>query len=117
MAARVARHVEDLGPGVAEIVAVAVADLDIDAGDAVAVRARPDDGAAGLSLDLPVAPGVVAVMMGVEDMGDCPAAFRGLGQRRIGDRGVDDRGQVLCRLMRQPDIVVVENGNADDFQL
>ena len=83
---RVAGHEEDLGLGLAEAVAVAVVDLDVDAGDAGAVAARADDGAAGRFLDLEVAADMVAVMVGVQDMGDLPAALFGLGEDRSGHR-------------------------------
>lgn len=70
-----ARHEEHLGFGLTEAVAVAIIDLDVDAGDACAVRPRADDGAAGGFLDLQVAADMVAVMVRVQDMSDLPAAL------------------------------------------
>src|SRR5579885_1782404 len=51
VSARVAGYVEHTGHLLAEGVVLAVGDSDVDAGDAAAVGARPDDGAAGLLLE------------------------------------------------------------------
>ena len=45
-----------------------------------------------------VAADMVAVMMGVQDMGDLPAPLFGLGQHRAGHGGVDDAHATTLRL-------------------
>ena len=75
VAAGVAGDEEHLGLAPRRSVGVAVVDLDVDAGDAGRVVAGADDGAAGRRLDLEVSADVIAVMVGVEDVGDVPAAL------------------------------------------
>jgi hypothetical protein len=58
-----AGHVEDARLFFAEGIGIAVADVDVEAGNAVAIGTRTDDGAAGRLLDLAIAAGVVVVMM------------------------------------------------------
>jgi hypothetical protein len=116
VAARVAGNEEDLGALLAEIVGAAVADLDVDAGNAVAVVARPHDGAAGRRLDLEIAAGVVGVMVRVEDMRDAPLAAFSRRQHRLGHGGVDDGGHVRGGLVDEPDVIVLEDGNALDLE-
>jgi hypothetical protein len=100
--------------GLAEAVALAVVDLDVDAGNARAVAARADDGAAGGLLDLAVAADMVAVMVGVQDMGDLPAAFGGLGQHRASHRRVDHAHRAALRFAHQPHVIVVQDRDSDD---
>ena len=114
MAAGMARHEEDLGLGLAEPVTVAVVDLDVDAGDAGAVLAQADDGAAGRLLDLQVAADMVAMMVGVQDMGDLPAALFGLREDRTGHGGIDDADGAALRLAHQPHVIVVQDRDSDD---
>ena len=87
---------EDVGLGLAEAIALAVIDLDVDAGDAGAVAPRADDGAAGGLLDLAVASDMVAVMVGVQDMGDLPAALCRLGEHRPATAGSTTPTAPLC---------------------
>src|SRR5262249_57172063 len=77
-------------PGLAEAVALAVVDFDIDARDALAVAPRADNGAAGGVLDLAVAADMVAVMVRVQDMGDLPVAPLGLCQHGAGHGGAGE---------------------------
>src|SRR5260221_3390984 len=105
---------EDLGLGLAE--AVAVADLDLEARDAGAVAPGPDDGAAGGLLDLHVAADMVTVMVGVQDVADLRAAFFGLAQHRAGHGGIDHADRPALRLADQPNIVVAQDRNANDFK-
>ena len=114
VAARVTRHEEDLGLGLAEPVAVAVVDLDVDAGDAGAILAQADDCAAGRLLDLQVAAHVIAVMVGVQDVGDLPAALFGLREDRSGHGGIDDGHGPALRFPHQPHVIVVQDRNTDN---
>ena len=116
VAAGVAGHEEDLGLGLAEAVAVAVVDLDVDARDARLVAPRADDGAAGGFLDLEVAADMVAMVVGVEDMRDLPAALAGLGQDGPGHGRVDDADGAALRLAHQPDVIVAQDRDSDDFE-
>jgi hypothetical protein len=112
----VARNEEDLGLGLAEAVALAVVDLDLDAGDARPVAARANDGAAGGLLYLEIAADMVAMVMRVQNMGDLPAALFSLRQHRPGHGGVDHADRARLRLAHQPDIVVAQDGDSDDFE-
>ena len=77
----------------AELEGVALAYLRVDAGDPGRLGARADDGALGLGLERQVAVGVVAVVVGGEDVREPPALLgeRGGDRLRIGriDRGHD----------------------------
>ena len=109
-----ARHEEDFGFGLTEPIAVAVVDLDVDTGDPATVLAQADDGAAGRLLDLEVAADVVAVVVGVQDMGDLPAALLGLREDRSGHRGVDDAYGPALGFPHQPHVIVVQDRDTDD---
>jgi len=110
----VARHEEDLGLRFAEAIVVAVVDLDVDARNARPVDPRADDGAAGGFLDLEVAADMVSVMVGVQDMGDLPAALFHLGPHRTGHGRVDDADGAALGLTHQPHVIVVEDRDSDD---
>ena len=117
VAAGVAGHVEDAGDLGAERVLVAVAHLDVDAGNARAIGARPHDRAFPLGLEREIAAGVIGVVMGVEDMRQAPA---GLGERalhRFGLRGIDGGGGVRIGVVQQVDVVVPERVQLTDDKL
>jgi hypothetical protein len=114
VAAGVARHEEDLGLRLAEAIMVAVVDLDVDARNARPVDPRTDDGAAGGFLDFEVAADMVAVMVGVQDMRDLPAALCRLGQHRPGHGRVDDADGAALGFAHQPHVIVVQDGDSDD---
>jgi len=98
VAAGMAGDEEHLGLGLAEAVAVAVLDGDVDARDARPIAGEADDGAAGRLLDLAVATDVIPMMMGVEDVGDLPASLVGLGQHRARHGRVDHADGTTLRL-------------------
>src|SRR3546814_3083787 len=52
----------------------------------------------------------------VPDLGDAPPLLRRRFKHRAGDRGIDHGCFVTRRIMRQPDIIVAEDGNAKDVQ-
>ena len=114
MAAGMARHEEHLRFGFAEAIAVAVIDLDIDAGNAGAILPRPDDGAACCLLDLQIAANMVAVMVRIQDMGDLPAALFRFRQDRRGHGGVDHANRPALRLAHQPHVIVAQDRNTND---
>ncbi len=116
VAAGVAGHEEDIGLGLAEFVAIAVVDPNIDARDTGPVDLGADDVAARRGLDLEIAPDMVAMVVGIEDMGDFPAPPSGLGEDGSGDGRVHDSHRAAQRLARQPDVVVAQDRNANDFQ-
>src|SRR3546814_3856393 len=64
-----------------------------------------------------VAAGVVGVPVGVPDRGDRPAARARFGEHRVGDRRVDNHRFETLGIVDQPDIIVAEDGDADDFEL
>ncbi len=112
--AGMAGHEENLRLGLAETVAVAIVDLDVDAGNACAILSRADDGAARRLLDLEIAADMVTVMVGIQDMGDLPAALFGLGQDRPGHGRVDDADRSALRLAHQPHVIVAQDRDTDD---
>ena len=116
MPPRMAGHKEDLRVGFAQPVGVAVVNLDIDAGDARAVCLGSHDRAAGRCLDLHIAAGVIAMVMGVQDVGDRPALGFGCVQYRSGHRRIDHGGVAGHRAVGQIDIIVAQNGDLVDFQ-
>ena len=67
-------------------------------------------------LDLEVAADMVAVMVGVQDMGDLPAALFGLGQDGPGHGGVDDADGTALRLAHQPHVIVAQDRDSDDVE-
>ena len=114
VAGRVPGDEEDFRLGLAEAVAVAVVDLDVDAGNARPVAPRTHDGAAGRLLDLEIAADVITVVMRIEDMGDLPAAFFRLGKDRPGHRRVDDGDRPALGLAHQPHVIVAQDRDSDD---
>ena len=117
MPAGVARHEDHLRLRLAEAVAVAVVDRRRRCpGMRALSRPQADDGAAGRLLDLAVAAHMIAMMMGVEDVRDLPAALVGLGQHRPGHGGIDDAHATALRLAHQPDVIVAQDRDTDDFE-
>ena len=114
MARRVTRDEKDFRLGLTETVAVAIVDLDVDAGDACAVAPRTDDGATGRLLDFEVAADVIAMVVGVQNMRDLPATLFGLGQDRPGHRRVDDGDGAALGLAHQPHVIVAQDRDSDD---
>jgi hypothetical protein len=57
---------------------------------------------------------MVAVMVGVQDMGDLPAAIGRLGQHRRGHGRVDHADRAALRLPHQPHVIVVQDRDSDD---
>ena len=117
MAARVAGHVEDARDLAAQRVAVALAHRHVDAGNAVAVGARADDGAAGRRLQLVIAAGVVVVVVGVEDMGEAPALLGQRREHRRRHRRIDRGGDIGLGLVQKIDVVVSQHRDLADDEL
>jgi len=57
---------------------------------------------------------VITVMVGIEDMGDLPAALFRLGKDRPGHRRVDDGDRPALGLPHQPHVIVAQDRNSDD---
>ena len=115
MAAGVARHIEDVRRLRADRIAVALADLDIEAGNARRIRSRADHRRAVARDKLGIATDMVEMVVGVEDMGEPePAPLQRLDHRcglgRVHHGGCAGRG-----VMGEIDIVVGERG--DDLDL
>jgi hypothetical protein len=55
-------------------------------------------------------------MMGVQNMSERPPLFRQRRQYMINNRGVYGRRHAGCRLMRQPNVIVVQDGDAVNFE-
>ena len=104
-----ARHEENLCLCFAKSHPVAFAHLQIDARNSRSIIGRSDDPAARGLLDLQIAPYMVAMMMGVEDVSDAPAQALRLLQNRRGDRRIDHRSLAGLRAVRQVDVVVAED--------
>jgi len=86
VAARMAGHVENARLVAGEIIALAVGERGIDAGDARPIGGRPDDDAACGCLEFEVPAGVVGVMMRIEDVRQTPASLaQGLQNRSRND--------------------------------
>ena len=67
----------------------AIAEGDVDAGNAVRIIAVPDDDTAGRALELQIAANVIVVMVGVENVGEAPAETFESGKNRFGDGRID----------------------------
>jgi len=109
------RHVDHLGGHVAELHRVALPDHRVEGRDAFLLSFRAGDMATGGILDRGIAAGVVGVPVGVPYLGDGPAAFLGFGQHRFGHRRINHHGLLRFGLVNQPDIIVGQDGNADDL--
>ena len=116
MAPGMARHVEHVGRGGAKAIAIAVADREVDAGNAFPVGGRPDDGAAMGRLEAEIGARMVAVMMGVEDVRQVPAMLAQRRLHRFLHGGVDDGRDVGRSVMDEPDVIVLEHGYAVNIQ-
>ena len=88
MTRRMPWHVPHLGFCVEQLVGIAVGDLDIDHRDAVAVRLRTDNDAAGLFFNLGYAADMIIVMMGGQYMSQFPAEHVECLKHGRGIRGV-----------------------------
>ena len=71
-----------------------------------ASAARADDGAAGRLLEAQVAAGVVAVVMGVENVREPPALGVEALQDRLGVGGVDRGGESAFRIVNEHGVIV-----------
>ena len=90
----------------AELDDVALADGDVDAGNARGIGARADDRAARRALQLEIAARVIRMVMGVQDMRQPPALRVELPRdlARIGR--VDGRGRAGLGIVQQIAVVV-----------
>ncbi len=93
-----------------------LAHLHIDAGNALAVLRRPDHLGAELLLQRQVAAGVIEMVMGVQDVGQRPAAARQRLAHRLGLGRIDDSRQPRIRIMDQIGVIVLQAGNEFDLQ-
>ncbi len=116
MAYRMARHIHHHRRRAAEQEGIAVADFDIDTGNALGILAVADDDGPRRLLQRHIAADMVVVMMRVEDMSQPPTLGLQPLQHRRSDGRVDDRGRAAIGVMRQIDVIVVENGNLLDSQ-
>ena len=116
VAAGVAGGVVNEGLGVAEFQRFALADLEVDAGDAGGVGAGPDDDAAGAFLQPQVAAGVVGVVVGVEDVREAPALALEFAVDGVWIGRVDRCGQAGQALVDQEPVVVRQAGELVDLE-
>src|SRR5690606_4523813 len=106
VSASVPRRLPHDDPARAEAELVAVADLDLDAGNAPRVGAGADDPAAGRGLELEIPARVIGVMMGIEDVRQRPAALLERAQYRRDLRRIDACGDARVRVVHQKPVVV-----------
>jgi hypothetical protein len=117
MPARVTWRFDDECVRVADPDAIALAHLDVDGRNAARFHFRADDDTTGQRLQPLVAGGVVAVVMGDEDMGERPALLLECRENRIRVRSVD-RGRGPCfGVMNQHAIIVAARGKLVNFKL
>ena len=102
-------HLHHLGDTAAQPHFIAFDHPLIDSRYARIVFGGADDAAAAGLLQRQVAADVIAVMVGVEDMGQPPAAAAQRFQHRLGDCRIDRRGFAAVGVVQQVDVVVVEN--------
>ena len=76
-----------------------------------------DNSRAGALLDLGVAAGVVAVMMGGEDVAELPAALLEGGGNGAGMGDIDRRGKPGVGIVHQNAEVVFKTGKLEDFEV
>ncbi len=117
VATGMAGHVEDLGIEMTEATDITLTHLDVDAGDAARIGTRTDDGAAGFPLQLKVAADMIAMMVGVQDVGERPIFGIERRQDRSNDGGIDDPGGLGFRIVDEINVIVVQNRNLADLKL
>jgi hypothetical protein len=110
LAEGVPRRLDHLRGKGADLDAVAFADLDIDGGNLGGFPARGDDAAMVALLECGDAAGVVAMMMGDENIGQRPAGGgeRGLDGRRL--RRIDGGGGAGRGIVHEDAVIVLEAG-------
>ncbi len=110
LAQRVARRLDHFRGERADLDAVAFADLDIDGGNRAGFPARGDDAAMVALLECGDAAGVVAMMMGDQNIGQRPAGGgeRGLDGRRL--RRIDGGGGAGRGIVHEDAVIVLEAG-------
>ena len=97
----------------AEMDLVAFAQADVATGNVFVGRAGYSR--SGRLLDREVSAGVVGVPMRVPDLVDRPSATLGFGKRRRRVSGVDDCTLAAPLVMNEPEVVVGESRDSDDF--
>jgi hypothetical protein len=111
----VAGDVEEAHLLVAEAPGLLVAERHVHPGDALALGGGPDEGTSESGLELGVAADMVAVMMGVEHMGEAPAAAVQRRHDRCRLRRVDHADRSAGIVAEQVDVVVRQG--RDDLDL
>ena len=88
---------------------LAVADENVDTGDAARVIAVADDSAAGGALQFEIAAGVVVMVMGVENVRQPPAETIERRENRPGEGRIDRRAGAADGIARQIHIIVPQH--------
>ena len=100
----------------ADVDAVALLHLDVDAGDRAGLLGGADDGAAGHALDDGVAGGVVVMMMRGEDMRQRPALLVQRGEQLLGVGRIDRGGGLGFRIVEQDAVIVAARRELVNFE-
>ena len=111
-----AGHVEDPGHGIAEPEFLALAHFHVDPRNARCVGPGSDNGTAGFRLEPSVTAHMVAVMMGVENMGQRQPLLPQRRERRLRLGRVYRGAGSAFLLMKEIHIVVRENGYLMDVE-
>src|SRR5581483_851423 len=113
MSERVSGHFDDSSDVPAESDPIAFVQRDIPTGNIF--TGGPGDPCAGRSLDREIAAGVIRVPVRVPDLVDRPAAPLGFGEHGSRVAGIDDSGFAAVLVVDEPQVIVAERGDRDDF--